>query len=114
MPLGGGAALHARFQLEALLLTGQCIDPGARRREEVRRWAAGQQSGAAVEAHSMCTLLDLGMQRASWRGCWRCTLPRPLRRESQQVCSVAETAGCAAVAAVWPAAPPQGSLNLCR
>ena len=35
VPLGGGAALHARFQLEALLLTGQCIDPGARRREEV-------------------------------------------------------------------------------
>ena len=35
VPLGGGVALHARFQLEALLLTGQCIDPGARRREEV-------------------------------------------------------------------------------
>ena len=36
MPLGGGPALHARFQLEALLLTGQCIDPGARTREGVR------------------------------------------------------------------------------
>lgn len=35
VPLGGGAALHARFQLEALLLTGQCIDPGAQRRDQV-------------------------------------------------------------------------------
>ena len=56
VPLGGGAALHARFQLEALLLTGQCIDPGARRREEVRRWCK-QQDGRGAEAYnpSTCT-----------------------------------------------------------
>lgn len=50
VPLGGGAALHARFQLEALLLTGQCIDPGARRREEVRR-SCRQHDGLEAEPH---------------------------------------------------------------
>jgi hypothetical protein len=58
VPLGGGAALHARFQLEALLLTGQCIDPGARRREEVRHWWK-QWDGRGAKAHHSCVCIHV-------------------------------------------------------
>ena len=34
--LGSELGLHAEFELEALMLTGQCVDPWTRRRDQVR------------------------------------------------------------------------------
>ena len=34
--LGSEPGLHAKFELEALMLTGQCVDPWTRRRDQVR------------------------------------------------------------------------------
>lgn len=72
-PPAGAPALHAEFQLEALLLTGQCIDTGAATRQDVTPRGVQLWAGRGTERHLRDTLVmaNLGyFQLQASPGAW--------------------------------------------
>ncbi len=99
VPPGGGPALQARFQLEALLLTGQCIDPGARTREKAR--VRLRSAATAAPPIGRCRALSAAARHV--HGTWLAPA------ESQEACRcfvVASAAPAPASFSLFPTALP--------
>eukprot|EP00891_Asterochloris_glomerata_P001730 jgi/Astpho2/1730/e_gw1.00032.131.1_t len=71
--LGSEPGLHAKFELEALMLTGQCVDPWTRRRDQYHPRGLQLYLGTAQQPHQLDTLVmsNLGyFQLKAGPGVW--------------------------------------------